>query len=247
MRNYGFMALFITLLLLILSVQNRAQEIAAASPTAMLQDTKISTAAIPDSGKAQDSFESGGFEDAPKPELLPANISIAERFFWGESGLTRKIGLASEISPESRKYEIKVRRTMLSIHQVTGFATVAMMLGACYYGQKTIDAGGDKKFGDVHSALIGTTILTYSLTAALAILTPPPLVRRDDGGTTTWHKALAWGHVIGMIVTPILAANIKERGPNHPQGFDAKNAHVHQLGGYITTALFTSAMIVISL
>ncbi len=231
------------LLLLALSVPTIAQEIAAVSNHLIVQDTIVSK----DTTKPTDSFESGGFEDAPKPVLLPANISFGEKFFWGEKGLMRKIGLADDISPESRKYELKVRRTMLSTHQVSGFATVALMLAACYYGQKTIDAGGEKNYGDIHSGLIGATILTYSFTAALSILSPPPLVRRDDGSTTTWHKALAWGHVLGMIITPILASNIKERGPNRTQGFDAKNAHVHQLGGYITTAIFTTAMIVISL
>lgn len=235
-----------TVLLFIVFIIPALAEQSPNLPACSNPDSAVSKSLQTDTAKVIDSFESGGFDEAPKPSLLPANISMAERMFWGEHGLTRKIGLAGELTPESRKYELQVRRTMLSAHQISGFTTVALMLAACYYGQRTIDAGGDRNLGDIHSTLIGATITTYSLTAALSIFSPPPLVRRDESSTTTIHKALAWGHVIGMIATPILASRIQEHGPGHTRTFDAKNAHFHQAAGYLTTAVFTAAMLVVT-
>ena len=178
------------------------------------------------------------FEDT-KPKLLPDKMSIMESFLWGENGLTRKIGLVNDLSPEEREHELGIRRTMLTAHQIGGFATLALMLAADYYGQRRID--GHRNAGDTHQTLIAATIVSYSATALLAILSPPPLIRRDEESTTTLHKTLAWFHVAGMILTPILGSMIGGR-----RHFNVDKAHYHQISGYITTALFASAMIVVT-
>jgi hypothetical protein len=178
-----------------------------------------------------------------KPKLLPDNMSLMERGLWGESGLLRSIGISSPLTPEVRKHELAVRRTMLSIHQIGGFITLGFMLATCYYGQKIIDGGvtGRRNYQSTKNTLVAFTISSYSLTALLSILSPPPLIRRDESSTTTTHKTLAWLHVAGMIVTPILGTLISR---NHKFNMDA--AHVHQIGGYITTAIFAASMIVVT-
>ena len=55
------------------------------------------------------------FEDT-KPKLLPDKMSIMESFLWGENGLTRKIGLVGDLTPEGREHELKIRRFMLTSH-----------------------------------------------------------------------------------------------------------------------------------
>lgn len=175
-----------------------------------------------------------------KPKLLPKNISFAENFLWGENGFVRKIGIASELTPEVRKHELEVRRAMLTAHQIGGFTTLGLMIAAAYCGQKVID--GHRQYGDIHQTLVGLTIGSYTLTGLLAILSPPPLIRRDnEESTTTIHKTLAWLHVAGMIVTPILASYIGGH-----RSFNMDKAHVHQIAGYITTALFATSMIVVT-
>lgn len=176
---------------------------------------------------------------ARKPKLLPDKISFAENLLWGENGIVRGIGLAGPLTPEQRKYELHVRRTMLTIHQIGGFVTLASMIAAAYVGQRVID--GRRDLGDTHQKLVAFTIGSYSLTGLMAILSPPPLIRRDEESTTTLHKILAWAHVTGMIVTPILGSMIGGR-----RHLDTEKAHVHQIAGYITTAIFASAMIVIT-
>jgi hypothetical protein len=181
-----------------------------------------------------------------KPKLLPDNMSFGERFFWGEKGLFRGIGIASPLTPEVRKNELSVRRAMLTMHQIGGFLALASMIGTAWTGQRTIDLPRNRNLRDAHQKFILATIITYSLTASLSILSPPPYIRRDEGGTTSIHKTLAWFHVAGMILTPILGSMVSIRGIKSGPNIDAAKAHVHQYAGYITTAIFATSMIVIT-
>jgi hypothetical protein len=175
---------------------------------------------------------------AVKPRLLPENISFMERGLWGENGFLRKIGIASPLSPETRKSEIALRRTMLTAHQVGGFLTLGLMLGSVYTGQQIID--GREQFRGAHQAFVVSTIASYSVTALLSVLSPPPLIRRNEISTTTIHKTLAWVHFAGMVVTPILASAINRRSSSYED-----KARVHQISAYITTSTFALSMIVL--
>lgn len=206
-----------------------------------------SLAFMPDSLISDDTAGGLSFSTAdslysqPKQQLLPDKISFMEKFLWGENGLVRKIGVEPPLTVPVREREIKIRRSMLIAHQIGGFTTLALMLAAAYYGQRTIDANGNRSLGRIHSSLIGATIASYTATGLLAVLSPPPLIRGHEGGTTGIHKTLAWIHLIGMIVTPILANNIAGR-----KFFNMDKAHIHQISGYITTAVFATSMLVIT-
>jgi hypothetical protein len=173
-----------------------------------------------------------------EPNLLPDRMSFGEKFFWGKSGLFREVGLVGPLTLPERKYEIELRRTMLTTHQIAGFTTLALMWTSAYFGQRVID--GNRRLGGTHQAFVTATILSYSITGLLAVLSPPPLIRRDEVGTVTIHKTLAWIHLAGMILTPIIGSMIR-----HRHSFSMKEAHFHQVAGYITTATFTAAVLVI--
>ena len=129
---------------------------------------------------------------------------------------------------------------MLSIHFVGGLTTLAFMVAAAYYGQQTLN--GNRGAGGTHQTFVALTIGAYSLTGLLAVLSPPPMIRRDDEiSTTSIHKTLAWVHFAGMIVTPILGGLI---GGNRHLRAHIDQAHYHQYAGYITTAVFAASMIV---
>ena len=137
----------------------------------------------------------------PRPvarRLLPNNMSFMEKGLWGENGLLRSAGLASPLTPESRASELSLRRGMLVAHQIGGFVTLGFMASAAYAGQKIID--GNSGYRSYHQAFVAGTIASYSLTGLLAVLAPPPLIRRDEFSTTTLHKTLAWVHAAGMII-----------------------------------------------
>ena len=173
-----------------------------------------------------------------EPKLLPDRMSFGEKFFWGKSGLFRELGIVGPLSLSERKNELKIRRTMLTAHQIAGFTTLALMWTTAYFGQRVID--GNRRLGDTHQAFVTATILSYALTGLLAVLSPPPLIRRDEVGTVTIHKTLAWIHLTGMILTPIIGGMIR-----HRHSFNMKAARFHQVAGYLTTATFTAAVLVI--
>ncbi|MHB8578262.1 MAG: hypothetical protein ACYDA4_00150 [Ignavibacteriaceae bacterium] len=207
------------------------ESLAFAQYTARIADTTV---------PAADTL-SDFFPPPVEPKLLPDNISFGEKFLWGENGFVRKIGLVPALDPEERMRELHIRRTMLIAHQISGFTTLALMWTAAYFGQRTIDDTKNKSLGSDHQTFVDATIVAYSATGLLAILSPPPLIRRDEGSTTSLHKALAWVHFIGMIVTSILGGMIR----NH-KVFNMDKAHFHQVAGYITTAALTASMLVIT-
>ena len=175
----------------------------------------------------------------PKQRLLPANLSIMERWLWGEDGVVRGIGLEPPLTPDERRSELTLRRTMLTTHQIGGFVTLGLMIGAVYFGQQIID--GHPEYRRNHQYFVTATIISYSATGLLAILSPPPMIRRNEVSTTTIHKTLAWIHVAGMIITPILGGMIRRRSKNAME-----SERIHQISGYLTTATFAASMIVVT-
>jgi hypothetical protein len=127
---------------------------------------------------------------------------------------------------------------MLVAHQIGGFVTLGLMASAAYAGQKIID--GNSGYRPYHQAFVAGTIATYSITGLLSILSPPPVIRRDEFSTTTLHKTLAWVHAAGMIITPILGSMIGRRSSS------TQKEHIHQLSGYITLTTFAASMITVT-
>ncbi len=189
---------------------------------------------------ATDSTAADTSHPARTRKLLPDNMSFMERGLWGEGGLVRSIGIASPLTPEVRKHELAVRRTMLTAHQIGGFVTLGLMGSAVYYGQKALDNPGIRSYRNTHQTLVTATIASYGVTGLLAILSPPPLIRRDEFSTTTLHKTLAWVHFAGMILTPILGASL-----HHSMNYD-QQARFHQISAYVTTATLATSLIVIT-
>ncbi len=176
---------------------------------------------------------------APKRKLLPDNMSFMEKGLWGEDGIFRSIGLAAPLTPESRKSELALRRTMLTAHQIGGFVTLWSMITAVYFGQLLIN-NGDRGYRKNHQIFVTTTIISYSATGLLAVLSPPPMIRRNEMSTTTIHKTLAWVHFAGMVLTPIIGLSVKRHGTI------SDVAHFHQASAYITTAALATSLIIIT-
>ncbi len=181
--------------------------------------------------------------------LLPENISFMEKILWGEDGFLRSAGIASPLTPQVRKSELSLRRTMLVTHQLGGFLTLASMVTAVYFGQKSLNDPNSGQRSDPyrgrHQTFVTTTIVLYSATGLLAILAPPPVIRRNEMSTTTIHKTLAWVHFIGMVITPILGATVLKRGPIG-RYLDVNQARYHQISAYATTAVFAASLIVVT-
>jgi hypothetical protein len=196
-----------------------------------------------------DSTNADALPSALKPKLLPDNMSLMERGIWGENGILRGVGIASPLTPEVRKHELAVRRTMLTMHQIGGFLTLGSMIAAVYFGQKSLSDPNTGQRNDPyrskHQTFLTSTIVLYATTGLLSVLSPPPLIRRDETSTTTIHKTLAWIHFAGMILTPIIGKTILKGGPTGRYA-DLNKARFHQISGYATTAVFAASMIVVT-
>ena len=162
-------------------------------------------------------------------------MSPGEKLMWGQGGLMRKIG-NFPLTEDGRERELGLRRTMLTAHQIGGFATLGAMITTVVLGQLTLNG---EDLGETHETFAATTIGLYGVTAVLSLLSPPPLVRRDNWSSVSTHKALAWVHFTGMVLTPILGSMVAEGGDDDVRRF-------HQVSAYVTTAAFAGAMLVIT-
>lgn len=183
------------------------------------------------------SFDSD--EGSELGNLLPEKISFMEKFLWAENGFFRKVGIASPLTPESRSRELLLRRTMLTIHQTAGMITWGLMTASTITGQLWLD--GKISSPDLHRLLVYSSVGGYLLTGLISVVIPPPIIRRDEFSTITIHKTLAWAHFLGMVTTPLLGRYINQSSDYY------KTARVHQISAYVTTAIYTSAMLVILL
>jgi hypothetical protein len=157
--------------------------------------------------------------------LLPNRLGPMEQVLWSDFPLT----------PDSREQEMRIRRTMLNVHQVGGYVTLASMLATCTIGQLIIN--GDTGLDGLKSASASATILLYFSTAMMSIFTPPPLVRHPGWSTTSTHKLLGIFHFSGMVLTPILGSMIEDKHSVQT---------LHQVSGYATTAIFGAALLVMT-
>lgn len=191
----------------------------------------------------------GPGELVPQPDALPTvsgspidtlDMSLLEKAFWSRHGLFRATHLFNT-HPDDPVSDLRriarIRRKMLSWHQVLGLATVASMTATVIGGQRAIEGKGSR----LHTASLPVTIGLYSTTAALALASPPTLVP-DRGGidTITFHKAFAVLHLAGMILTPMIA-------PEFEHGETEGDAQLHQIFGYATYGAFTAGMLTVML
>ena len=173
-------------------------------------------------------------EDTTMP-LLPSQMGPMESLMWSEHGAMRKI-FDFPLTPEGREKEMRLRRNMLGLHQLGGFATLAAMTATVILGQKVYN--GDRDLLQLHSAMAWTTVGMYFTTASLGLFTPPPMIRRGEWSTVSTHKLLAAIHFTGMMVTPYLGSQLAKD--------NRQMQTVHLASAYTTTAAFAAALLVVT-
>ena len=97
------------------------------------------------------------------------------------------------------------RTHMLKIHQRMGLITTGPLLATLF---TSVNAGGKNTSNTdrtVHMILGATTADLYGITAYYAIRAPR-VPGTQTKGPIRFHKAMAYIHVPGMILTPILGA-----------------------------------------
>ena len=164
----------------------------------------------------------------------PAKMLFTQRALWGTNGLLKNRYSGNDLVV-NRKTDLKIRRTMLQLHQIGGFVTIGGMLAQGIIGSQLYK--GDYKVKDLHENVGMAVNLTYGFTALNGLFAPPSAFNRDKKITSIrLHKWLAVLHLSGMIATNILATQIEDNASLKPY---------HRAAAYVSFASLATALIVI--
>jgi len=153
----------------------------------------------------------------------------------------------SEVEGNAKEQaRLNKRSHMLQIHQKLGMVTVAMMIAALatsggakgHHGLPGSPAGRN-----LHMALGATTAGLYAATAYFALAAPrmPGIKVR---GPIRLHKAMAWIHGPGMVMTAILGAMAYSQLSNGERLHGI--AKYHQTAALVTAAALGTAVLAVT-
>jgi hypothetical protein len=97
------------------------------------------------------------------------------------------------------------RSHMLKLHQRYGLIATIPLVATVITGGSAGGKSTSSGSRNLHAALGLTSVTLYSISAYYAIAAPR-IAGTKTSGNTKWHKALAWVHGAGMILTPALGA-----------------------------------------
>ncbi|HEV2470153.1 MAG TPA: carboxypeptidase-like regulatory domain-containing protein [Candidatus Sulfotelmatobacter sp.] len=150
----------------------------------------------------------------------------------------------TETKANPREQALLDKRThMLKIHQRMGLITTIPMIATVI---TSLQAGGHKEDSatrDLHVALGSLTGDLYGITAYYAIRAPK-IKGTETRGQIKFHKAMAWIHGPGMILTPILGAMAFSQKNNGEKVHGIAQAHGPV--AIVTAGAFGAALLSVS-
>jgi hypothetical protein len=185
-----------------------------------------------------------GSQQTLKLVLTPTNLPSAPSSSKTAPSLEDLGFNTAETKGNPQQQALLDKRThMLKIHQRLGLITAAPLIATVII---SVDAGGkqtSRTSRDIHTALGAVTGDLYFTSAYFAIRAPR-VPGTETRGPIRVHKALAWIHGPGMIVTPILGAMAFEQ--------KSKGEKVHGLAAahgpvaIVTAGAFGAALLSVS-
>jgi hypothetical protein len=181
-------------------------------------------------------------QPAPQPQTKPPdddfNLLTPEKK-PDAAALARQARIQSEISR---------RRTLLRLHQIGGYATLAtvtatVVLGQLNYADKYGGGGDVGTYRTPHRLVAYTAAGVFAATGILAVIAPSPFDRPLRLDTITLHKASMIVATAGMatqIVLGIMTAG--KEGTVAQRDF----ALAHQIVGYTTLAATAAGFLVLT-
>jgi len=117
------------------------------------------------------------------------------------------------------------RRThMLKMHQRLGLITTVPFIATLIVSNQAASRKSSASGRELHAALGGLTAGMYFTTASFAIFAPK-IPGSQTRGSIRLHKALAYVHGTGMVLTPILGALAYEQRNNGQKVHGIAQAH----------------------
>ncbi len=132
-------------------------------------------------------------QNPPPPGTNPTLPSLEDLGFTSEQS-------RADVEAQAR---LDKRTHMLKIHQCLGLITIVPLLATVITASNATKKGTSAD-RNLHAALGLVTAAMYVTAASYAIRAPS--LGTETRGPIRLHKALAWIHGIGMILTPILGA-----------------------------------------
>lgn len=194
-------------------------------------------------------FEAAGFQTLEMPEtavgttrsvvdgkLAPALVQPS----LGDLGFTPQ---QAQGNPQEQA-RLDKRSHMLKTHQRLGLITTAPLVAALFTSAGAKGKNGGSSGRDLHAALGGTAAAMYLTTASFAIFAPK-IPGTPTRGPIRVHKALAFIHGPGMILTPILGAMAFDQRSRGEKVHGIASAHGAVAG--ITAAAYGAAMLSVTI
>jgi hypothetical protein len=116
------------------------------------------------------------------------------------------------------------RSHMLKLHQRYGLIAAVPLIATVLTGGGAKDSSTSSSNRNLHAALGITSVTFYSISAYYAIAAPR-IEGTEARGHIRLHKALAWVHGVGMILTPILGGLAYEQKQNGEKVHGIASAH----------------------
>tara|TARA_B000000609_G_C24028969_1_gene269558 strand:+ start:86 stop:715 length:630 start_codon:yes stop_codon:yes gene_type:complete len=179
--------------------------------------------------QGEDLFNSLRQETVKDESLIPKRMIFTQRVLWGNKGLLRKFGIF-QLNVEQREKELKLRRSMLKIHQIIGYLTLAGMVTQGFLGGKLYN-NWERGLYNTHKTVGNLTSISYFTGAGLSLFAPPPLINKKSKGLSSIkaHKYLASVHFSAMLATNI---------------FKKRNQQIHKISAYTAVGSFAAAVLV---
>ena len=179
--------------------------------------------------QGEDLFNSLRQETVKDESLIPKRMIFTQRVLWGNKGLLRKFGIF-QLNVEQREKELKLRRSMLKIHQIIGYLTLAGMVTQGFLGGKLYN-NWERGLYNTHKTVGNLTSISYFTGAGLSLFAPPPLINKKSNGLSSIkaHKYLASVHLSAMLATNI---------------FKKRNQQIHKISAYTAVGSFAAAVLV---
>ena len=179
--------------------------------------------------QGEDLFNSLRQETAKDESLIPKRMIFTQRALWGNKGLLRKFGIFP-LNVEQREKELKLRRSMLKIHQIIGYLTLAGMVTQGFLGGKLYNNWERGQY-KTHKTVGNLTSISYFTGAGLSLFAPPPLINKKSKGLSSIkaHKYLASVHFSAMLATNV---------------FKKRNQQIHKISAYTAVGSFAAAVLV---
>lgn len=148
------------------------------------------------------------------------NLSLRARISLEELGFAPGQAQGSTADQE----RLDKRSHMLKLHQRYGLIATIPLIATVATGG--LAGGKDSSSGNrnLHAALGITSAALYSISAYYAIAAPH-IPGTEASGNTKWHKALAWVHGAGMILTPVLGGMAYQQKKNGESVHGIASAH----------------------